>query len=107
MSEAWIEDLFAPAGRVSLRRMFGGRGIYLDGTMIAIESDGRIWFKVDAATEPAFRAAGSVPFTYAKNGKPYAMSYFLLPEEALDDPDAMFQWANLARESAGRARLKR
>jgi DNA transformation protein len=101
-----IRDLFDPVARISLKRMFGGHGVYLDGVMIAIEADGVIWMKVDQQTLPAFTARGLKPFTYAKNGKPYEMSYRELPDTAFDDRDELGQWVRLAREAAIRAAAK-
>ena len=45
-SEA-IKDLFAAFGTVTVRRMFGGAGIYADGVMIAIAFDGEVYLKAD------------------------------------------------------------
>jgi DNA transformation protein and related proteins len=106
MADIWIEELFGPVGRVALRRMFGGQGIYLDGRMIAIEVDGLIWLKGDAETEPALRAAGSRRFTYARAGKEATMGFWLLPEEALDDPERFRDFAGLAIAAAGRGAAK-
>ncbi len=97
-----IRELFEPAGRVTLRRMFGGHGVYADGVMFALEAYGAIWMKADALTAPAFDARGLKPFTYAKNGKPYEMSYRELPASAFDDPDELREWVRLAREAAFR-----
>jgi DNA transformation protein len=102
-----IRELFDPVIRVSLRRMFGGHGVYADGQMFAIEADGLIWMKCDAATQPAFEARGLRPFTYAKNGKPYAMSYRELPDSAFDDAEELRGWVRLAREAAARAAAAR
>ena len=38
MDNEAIADLFAGLGRVSIRRMFGGKGIYFEGMIIAIHS---------------------------------------------------------------------
>ena len=93
MDAATIEDLFAPFGPVSVRRMFGGAGIYHRGLMLALESDGTFYLKVDEISRPRFEAAGSHPFTYnRKNGVSTSTSYWRLPEEALDEPDALRSW---------------
>jgi DNA transformation protein and related proteins len=98
-----ILELFEPAVRVALRRMFGGHGIYADGLMFAIEADGVIWVKADALSAAAFDARGLKPFTYVKNGKPYEMSYRELPASAFDDADELRDWVRLAREAALRS----
>lgn len=98
----WIVDLFAAYGPVRLRRMFGGRGIYAGDLIIGIEVRGTIFLKADEATRPRFEAAGSRPFTYEKNGRPYALSYWSLPDEAADDPEALAAWARLAEAASRR-----
>jgi DNA transformation protein len=97
-----IEDLFAPAVRVSVRRMFGGHGIHADGVMIALQTGGTLYLKTDGETEPAFRDAGSEPFVYGSARGRVATSYWRMPEEAFDDPDVLVRWVGLAREAAAR-----
>jgi DNA transformation protein and related proteins len=90
--------------------MFAGAGIYRDGVFFALAtSDGGIYLKCDAEIEPRFRAAGSQPFTYGRDKRKITMSYWSLPNEALDDPDAAKEWAELAYQAALRKpeKLKR
>lgn len=83
--------------------MFGGAGIYRDGLMFALVSGGDIYLKADKETEQRFRAAGSRPFVYSRDGKSATMSYWSAPDAALDDPAVMHDWAELAFEAALRA----
>src|SRR5207342_925996 len=87
-------------GRVGLRRMFGGHGVYLDGLFVAIVVDGLLYLKVDAETEPSFLAAGCAPFVYESSGKTVAMSYWSVPESALDSAEDMQPWARRAIAAA-------
>ena len=105
MDDRDIADLFAGLGRVSIRRMFGGKGIYHEGLIIAVELDGDILLKADAASAPDFEAAGSKQWTYVgkRHAKRVAMPYWTLPDGALDDPDEMKLWAWKAWEAALRA----
>ncbi|MDQ0317689.1 TfoX/Sxy family protein [Amorphus orientalis] len=104
----YIEDLFAPLGPVGVRNMFGGQGVYYDGLMIALVAYGTVYLKTDTETVPEFEAAGSEPFTYvAKDRSPVVMSYWRLPEEAIDDPDAFRTWAEKAVAAAIRANAKK
>ena len=98
-----LKALFEPFGPVTVRRMFGGSGIYAEGLCFAIEADGDVYIKADALTHPTFSAAGSAPFTYVMNGKPKSMSYWRLPEIAHDEPDELRRWAGLGFEAARRA----
>jgi DNA transformation protein len=103
MDAEGIREIFEPFGAVSLKRMFGGHGIYRHGRIIAIEADGVIWMKTDAESREAFSAAGSRPFSYATGkGEVTIGSYWALPEAAFDDPDELRRWAALAEAAAER-----
>ncbi len=80
--------------------MFGGAGVYRDGLMFALVADNEVFLKADDASAPRFRAAGSRPFVYEKGGKQVDMSYFSVPDEALDEPERLKLWADLAFETA-------
>ena len=74
MDDAAIRDLFERVGPVTIRRMFGGKGIYREGTIFALEVDGEVLLKADAETAPAFAAAGSRQWLYdGKDGRRVAM----------------------------------
>lgn len=104
MDNDGIEDLFLPLGTVSIRRMFGGKGIYFDGVIIAIDLAGDILLKADAETGPAFAAAGARQWSYEnKKGKPVLMPYWSIPDAALDDPDDLALWLRRAYEAGLRA----
>ncbi|MET3647916.1 TfoX/Sxy family protein [Phyllobacterium ifriqiyense] len=96
-----IHDLFAGLGGVSIRRMFGGKGIYFEGVIIALElSTGNILLKADEVSIPEFEAAGCEQWTYTGKSKQVKMPYWSVPEEAFDDPDIMTEWAKRAYEAA-------
>ncbi len=99
-----IRELFSEFGPVSVRRMFGGAGIYADGIMFALEADGVIYLKADEQSAPAFEQEGCEPFTYtAANGKRAVMSYRRMPDRLYDDPDELARWARQAHATAQRA----
>lgn len=93
---AHISELFAAFGPIAVRRMFGGAGIYSEGTMFGLLDDDVIYLKADEASAPAFQREGSKPFVYVKDGRPMTMSYWRLPERLYDDPDELAQWAHAA-----------
>jgi DNA transformation protein and related proteins len=99
-----IQELFAGFGAVSVRRMFGGAGLYADGVMFGLLSDGQIFLKADAGSVPAFEREGCAPFAYAtKTGKRAVMSFWRLPDRLYDDPDELAQWARTALSVAHRS----
>ncbi|PVE23207.1 competence protein TfoX [Microvirga sp. KLBC 81] len=99
-----IREIFQAFGPVSIRRMFGGQGIYREGVMFALEDEGELYLKVDDESVGRFRDLGSRPFSYqTKDGRTTIMSYWLMPESALDDPDEAAELARMAFGSALRA----
>ena len=97
-----LQEVLNGSGLFKSRRMFGGHGLYLDGTFFAILDDGVLFFKVSDATRPAFEAEGMGPFTYqTKSGEHALNSYWRLPERLLDEPDELRQWV---RSAVGAAR---
>lgn len=98
-------ELFEPLGAVRAKAMFGGWGFYLDDLFFALIADETLFLKVDGETEAAFRVAGSWPFTYTyKDGRCVTMAYWSAPEEAMESPPTMRDWARLALGAALRAR---
>ncbi|MES2859034.1 MAG: TfoX/Sxy family protein [Pseudomonadota bacterium] len=103
MSRAYLDhlhDLFSAFAPVTTRAMFGGHGVYRDGTILAIVIDDILYLKVDAVTRDEFEAAGSAPFVYEAKGKAVPMSYWSVPDEALDSPQEFRPWAQCAWEAA-------
>src|SRR3954447_13630922 len=78
---SYLRDLFSELGPVSLRKMFGGQGLYHDGVIIGLVIGDELFLKTDAITRSAFEQAGGVPFTYLGKGKPVVMSYLSPPAE--------------------------
>ena len=108
MADAFIEhlhDLFAALGPISTRAMFGGHGVYFDGLIIGIVIDDALYLKADAQSRARFEDAGCAPFVYRfdpgrSQQPPITMSYWSLPEDAMESPQAMLPWAQLAFEAA-------
>lgn len=78
--------------------------------MFGLIAGTRLYFKVDAETEPQFAAAGAAAFTYLRRGKQIAMSYGEAPfvvSVAAAEPAALLPWAELGLNAARRARGKR
>ena len=101
-----VRDIFEPFAPVTTRKMFGGLGIYCDGQIFAIVADGEVFVKADDLTRPSLEAAGSEPFVFESAKGSATMSYWRLPAEAYDDPDALCRYAQLALDAAKRKPTK-
>jgi DNA transformation protein len=87
--------------------MFGGAGVYRDGVMFALVSGDEVYLKCDDARSSRFREAGCRPFLYEKQGKTVEMSYWSVPEQALDDGELLKVYADLAFQSAVASKRRR
>lgn len=100
-----LRDIFRSLGPVHIRRMFGGQGVYQGELMFALVASGELYLKVDDESIGFFRELGSRPFAYeTRDGRRSVMSYWLMPESALDDPDEAAELAAMALAAARRAR---
>jgi DNA transformation protein len=97
-----LKDSLCGLGPVSVRRMFGGAGVYADGVMFGLIVDDTFYLKADDETKSAFEAEGLAPFVYHGSGGTVAMSYWRIPERLLDDPDELVGWARTALDVARR-----
>ena len=91
-----LKEVFREFGPITARRMFGGYGIYFDGIMIALVADDTLYLKADKVLAPRFEQHGLDQFMYPKGNKMVGMSYYLAPDDALEDPSVMCEWAQLA-----------
>ncbi len=103
----YLLELLEPFDGVTSKAMFGGYGIYKDGTMFGLVSEDILYFKVDDFNRFEFERLNLGPFIYTKGKKPMAMSYYQVPPEALDNSDDMIRWAQLGFEAALRNKKKK
>ncbi len=111
MDSDFIAELFAPFGRVTVRRMFGGAGLFTEGLMFGLVFDGAIFLRVDEASIPDFEREGSAPFVYTRARSPgrvgrHLLSYWRLPERLYDEPDELVSWARRALAIAERRKAE-
>ena len=108
VSEGYVDhvlELLQDLGPLRVKRMFGGAGVYRDEVMFGLIADESLYLKADEATKPAWRAAGSEPFSFAyKDGRQEITSYWRLPPAAADDGEEAQRWARLGLEAALRAK---
>lgn len=95
-----FDDLFAHFGPISVRRMFGGEGIFVKTQIIGLVMEERIYFKTDDASRPAYLAARCKPFSFTKDGRRIDTSYYAVPERLYDEPEEFAAWARRAHAVA-------
>jgi len=96
-----IVELFSEFGPVTVRRMFGGAGIYADGTMFGLVAGGVIYLKTGDGNVAMFEREQLAPFTFSKRtGERVATSYRRMPDRLYDDPEELAAWAGAALTAA-------
>ncbi|HYB08773.1 MAG TPA: TfoX/Sxy family protein [Alphaproteobacteria bacterium] len=105
---ARILKLLTPLGPVEARRLFGGHGLYLDGTIFALIFDRTLFLKADEKTKGAFERRGCGPITYeGHRGQEVALPYWETPKELLKDGKVLCRWARKAYETGLRTNAKK
>ncbi len=96
-------DLFESCGPVRAKAMFGGFGLYRDDRMFGLVAEDVLYLKADDQSRQDFEARGLQPFTYVRQGRRLAMSYYEAPPEAVDDAEVLCRWAEKAYDVALRS----
>jgi DNA transformation protein len=108
MDREFLIDLFSDFGPVTIRPMFSGFGISVDGVNFALALRAGLYLRADEVTIPQFEAEGSKPFQYQTRAKTVMVnSYWQLPARLFDDTEELSQWARSALGAAQRAALKK
>jgi len=108
MDREFLIDLFADFGPVTIRKMFSGHGISVDGVNFALALRAGLFFRADEVTIPDFEAEGSKPFQYSTRARTVLVnSYWELPARLFDDSQELAQWARAALAAAQRAKVKK
>ena len=102
----YVEDLFANLGRIRIRKMFGGAGVYSGDDMFALIDKDRVYVKSDDLLKADLESEGGEAFewTNPNTGKTIQMSYVSLPLNALDARDEASAWGRKAIDVAIQAR---
>ena len=84
--------------------MFGGHGVFRDELMFGLVVDDTLYLKADKESRAMFESVGLPPFEYTRKGRRIALSYYPAPEEAMENPLTLAEWARPAFDAALRAR---
>ena len=98
-----LEELFAPVG-ATLRKMFGGVGVFKQGLMFALVADDVLYMKADEQTAPKFGAEGFGQWVYRGRDRLVPMPYWQVPDRLFDEPDEFREWALIAFDVAERTK---
>ena len=110
MDRDFLTELFSEFGSVTLRRLFSGYGISVDGTNFGLALRAGLYLRADEETIPQFQAEGSKPFQYQQRSTAKVVtvnSYWELPARLFDDREELAGWARAALAAAQRAAIRK
>lgn len=85
-----VYDLLGNTPDITSKAMFGGWALYKNEIIFGIIIDGELYFKVSDNNRSDFERMKSRPFVYSKkDGKSITMSYWIVPEKIIEDPEKL------------------
>lgn len=101
----FVIDQLADWSPITVRRMFGGAGLFREGRMFGLLANDAAYLKADDENRPDFENVGMGPFRpFEGKKKAMTMPYYEIPADVLEDPDRLAIWADKAYAAALRGR---
>ncbi|MHB1419535.1 MAG: TfoX/Sxy family protein [Bacillota bacterium] len=91
----YVVDQLELLGYITVKKMFGGAGIYHRGLIFGLLAKDVLYFKVDDTNRSDYDQAGMEPFQPFAD-KPMVMPYYEVPVEILEDKVLLSEWAEKA-----------
>jgi DNA transformation protein len=88
----YIREQLSLWGDITVRRMFGGAGLYHDRIMFALVADDVVYLKVNETNRDKYLLAGSLPLKPFPD-RPAMPSFFELPPDILLESEKFIEWA--------------
>jgi len=101
----YVVDLLSPLGQASYKFMFGGYGVYVGELMIAIVANDQLLLRADDENRPEYEALGIGPFQ-PYTDKSRSIPFYTVPDEVMDDPDDLVEWARKSLAATQRMKAK-
>ena len=98
----YVMDQLAAFGKVEAKKMFGGIGFFMEGTMFAMIGYGKFRMRVDESNQQDYEECGMEPVYGAK--KKIGLPYWEVPVEILEDHIQLKAWATKALDAAIRGK---
>ena len=90
----FVLDQLSGLDGIDSRAMFGGHGLYRHGIFFGIIYKGRLFFKVDDRSRPAYLERKMKPFWPKPQNK--MPTYYEVPVEILENREDLAAWAATA-----------
>ncbi len=97
-----ITDQLSEFEGATVKKMFGGYGIFKEKKMFGLVGDDTLFLKVDDHNRADYEARGMKQHYMEKKGK--GMPYWTVPADVLENKNELKKWAEKAYEAALRAK---
>jgi DNA transformation protein len=97
----YVEEQLAQVTAITLRRMFGGVGIYSGGFFFALMDNDTLFFKVDESNRLDYEARGMHQFRPFGDDR-MSLGYYEVPAEVLEDAELLRAWVRKSVAAAMR-----
>jgi DNA transformation protein len=87
----YVSEQLGQVTAITLRRMFGGVGIYSRGFFFALMDNDTLFFKVDESNRPDYEARGMHQFRPFGDDR-QSLGYYEVPAEVLEDTELLRAW---------------
>ncbi|ODA39476.1 TfoX/Sxy family protein [Desulfosporosinus sp. BG] len=88
----YVVDQLGKLGFITVKKMFGGAGLYYDGLIFGILANDVLYFKVDDSNRSDYERVGMEPFQPFED-KPMVMPYYEVPVDVLENRELLADWA--------------
>ena len=100
-----LDQLSRATHNLRAKSMFGGVGIYAGDYFFALIDDDTLYLKVDDTNRGDFEERGMTPFQpFGEGGE--VMQYYRVPDDLLEDADAIKPWVDKAVDVARRQKMR-
>lgn len=102
---AYILEVLEDLEDISAARFFGGVSMSSGAQQFAMIMGDTLYLCVDDSTRPRYLEMGCECFAYdSKRGRVQVKKYYAVPDELLDAPEELRDWAQDAIDAARRSR---
>ncbi len=91
----FVRDQMTSFGDFTIRKMFGGAGLFKDGKMFAlVTADNKLFLKVDDSNRGDYEAQSMGPFVPSfRTKRAMTMPYYEVPADVIEDREELGRWA--------------
>jgi len=96
----FVSEKLADIEELTIKKMFGGAGLFSGGKMFALIYEDVLYFKVDSSNKGDYIEKSSSQFSPPFGKRRMNMPYYEVPADIFDNEDKIIEWAERSVEIA-------